>query len=82
MMRQTLSLRPKRIRPVIRDHAPSFFQMHVYDNELHRLEVERAEMAKRISVIDKRVQVVHRELQKLDRTLRKRVINLRTNIEL
>lgn len=81
MMRHAPSLRPKLIRPAIRDQAPSFFQMHVYDQELHRLEAERAEIAKRVSAIEKRVQVVHRELQKLDRKLKKRVIDLRTNIE-
>lgn len=79
MMRQSPSLRPKLIRPPIRDHAPSFFQMHVFDQELHRLEAERVEIAKRISVIENRVQVVHRELKKLDRTLKKRVNDLRTD---
>ena len=78
MMRHAPSLRPKLIRPPIRDHAPSFFQMHVYDQELHRLEAERAEIAKRVSVIENRVQVVHRELQKLDRILKKRLIDRRT----
>lgn len=81
MMRQAPSLRPKLIRPPIRDHAPSFFQMHVYDQELHRLEAERAEIAKRLSVIEKRVEVVHKELHKLNRTLKKRVLDLWTNIE-
>ena len=80
MMRPTPSLRPKLIRPAIRDHAPSFFQMHVYDQELHRLEAERAEIAKRVRVIEKRVQVVHKELQKLDRTLKNRVLGLRTTL--
>lgn len=79
MMRHAPSLRPKLTRPPIRDHAPSFFQMHVYDQELHRLEAEQAEIAKRVSVIEERVQVVQRELQKLDRTLKKRVSDLRTN---
>jgi len=78
MMRHAPSLRPKLIRPPIRDHAPSFFQMHVYDQELHRLEAERVEIAKRINVIESRVKVVHKELQKLDRTLKKRLIDLRT----
>ncbi len=78
-MRHAPALRPKLIRPAIRDHAPSFFQMHVYDQELHRLEAERVEISKRLSVIETRVQVVHRELQKLDRTLKKRLIDLRTN---
>jgi uncharacterized Rmd1/YagE family protein len=54
--------------------------MHVYDQELHRLEAERAEIAKRVRVIEKRVQVVHKELQKLDRTLKNRVLGLRTNL--
>ena len=78
MMRHAPSLRPKLIRPPIRDHTPSFFQMHVYDQELHRLEAERVEIAKRINVIESRVKVVHKELQKLDRTLKKRLIDLRT----
>ncbi|KUO76811.1 MAG: hypothetical protein APF81_24770 [Desulfosporosinus sp. BRH_c37] len=79
MMRQAPALRPKLIRPAIRDHTPSFFQMHVYDQELHRLEAERAEIAKRVRAIEERVKVVQYELQKLDRTLKKRVNNLRTD---
>lgn len=78
-MRPAPSLRPKLIRPPIRDHAPSFFQMHVFDQELHRLEAERVEIGKRINVIESRVKVVHRELRKLDRTLKKRLIDLRPN---
>ena len=78
-MRHAPSLRPKLIRPPIRDHAPSFFQMHIYDQELHRLEAEQTEIAKRIAVIEERVQVVQMELKKLDRSLRTRVHGLRTN---
>jgi len=78
-MRHAPSLRPKLIRPPIRDHAPSFFQMHIYDQELHRLEAEQTEIAKRIAVIEERVQVVQMELKKLDRTLKTRVHGLRTN---
>jgi predicted transcriptional regulator len=77
MMRQVPVLRPKRIRPPMRDHTPSFFQMHVYDQELHRLEGERAEIAKRVRLIEERVTVVQRELQKLERKLKKSVNNLR-----
>ncbi|WP_157998520.1 hypothetical protein [Desulfosporosinus sp. OT] len=76
-MRHAPPLRPKLVRPPIRDHAPSFFQMHVYDQELHRLEVEQTEIAKRISVIEERVLVVKKELRKLDRTLKMRVHDLR-----
>ncbi|ODA39729.1 hypothetical protein DSBG_3512 [Desulfosporosinus sp. BG] len=79
MMRHAPSLRPKLVRPPIRDHAPSFFQMHVYDQELHRLEVEQTEIAKRIRVIEERVLVVKKELQKLNRTLKMRVHGLRTD---
>jgi len=79
MMRQAPPLRPKLIRPAIRDHKPSFFQMHVYDQELHRLEAEQTEIAKRVSVIEERVKVVQGELQKLERTLKKRVTNLRND---
>jgi len=78
-MRHAPSLRPKLIRPPVRDHAPSFFQMHIYDQELHRLEAEQTEIAKRIAVIEERVQVVQMELKKLDRTLKTRVHGLRTN---
>lgn len=79
MMRHAPSLRPRTIRPAIRDQAPSFFQMHVYDQELHRLEAEQAEIIKRISAIEERVQVVQKELQKLDRTLKMRVHGQRAN---
>lgn len=78
-MRRTPPLRPRLIRPPIREHAPSFFQMHVYDQELHRLEAEQAEINKRISVIEERVQIIQKELLKLDRTLRGRVYNARNN---
>jgi len=78
-MRQSPVIRPKIVRPPMRDHTPSFFQMHVYDQELHRLEAERAEIAKRARLIDERVTVVQRELQKLERTLKKRVNNLRSD---
>ena len=78
-MRHAPSLRPKLIRPPVRDHAPSFFQMHIYDQELHRLEAEQTEIAKRIAVIEERVQVVQMELKKLDRTLKTRVHGLRAN---
>ena len=79
MMRQAPPLSSKLIRPPIRDHKPSFFQMHVYDQELHRLEAEQAEIAKRVRVIEERVKVVQKELQKLEWTLKKRVTNLRTD---
>lgn len=79
MMRQPPPLRPKLIRPAIRDHKPSFFQMHVYDQELHRLEAEKGEIAKRVKLIEERVKVIQRELHKLERTLKTRVKNPRTD---
>lgn len=74
MMRQPLPLRPKLIRPAIRDHKPSYFQMHVYDQELNRLAAERAEIAKRINQIEERVQVVQGELHKLERLIKRSAI--------
>lgn len=70
MMRQPLPLRPKLIRPAIRDHKPSYFQMHVYDQELQRLVAERAAIAKRVNIIEDRVQVVQKELTKIERMLK------------
>jgi len=77
MMRQPLPLRPKLIRPAIRDHKPSYFQMHVYDQELQRLAAERAEIAKRVNVIEDRVQVVQEELLKIERMLKKSASHVR-----
>ncbi|MCB8818439.1 hypothetical protein [Desulfosporosinus shakirovi] len=71
MMRQPLPLRPKLIRPAIRDHKPNYFQMHVYDQELQRLVAERAEIAKRVNVIEERVKVVQKELLKIERMLKR-----------
>lgn len=71
MMRQPLPLRPKLIRPPIRDHKPSYFQMHVYDQELQRLVAERAEIAKRVNVIEERVKIVQKELLKIERMLKR-----------
>lgn len=70
-MRQSPPLRPKVIRPALRDHKPSYFQMHVYDQELQRLTAERAEIAKRVNIIEERVDVVRGELQKLDQILKR-----------
>ncbi len=75
MMRQHPPLRPKLIRPTMRDHKPSYFQMHVYDQELQRLTAERAEIAKRVSIIEERVQVVQGELHKLEQMLKRSVIS-------
>lgn len=72
-MRRVPYIRPKLIRAAIRQQTPSFFQMHVYDQELRRLEAEQAEIAKRVYLIEERVQVVQSELKKLDRALKKRV---------
>jgi len=74
-MRQPLPLRPKLIRPVLRDHKPSYFQMHVYDQELQRLAAERVEIAKRVNLIEERVKVVQGELHKLERMLKRSVIS-------
>jgi hypothetical protein len=70
-MRKAPPIRPKLIRPATRDHRPSYFQMHVYDQELQRLTAERAEIAKRVTIIADRVKVVQGELQKLERMLHK-----------
>jgi len=75
MMHQHLPLRPKLIRPAMRDHKPSYFQMHVYDQELQRLAAERNEIAKRVNVIEQRVQIVQGELHKLERMLKRSVIS-------
>jgi uncharacterized Rmd1/YagE family protein len=75
MMRKPIPLRPKLIRPTLRDHKPSYFQMHVYDQELHRLAAERAEIAKRVNLIEERVQVVQGELHKLEQMLKRSVVS-------
>lgn len=80
MMRQPLPLRPKLIRPAIRDYKPSYFQMHVFDQELQRLTAERAEISKRVNQIEERVQVVQGELHKLERLI-KRSASSRKRIE-
>ncbi|HEY8911181.1 MAG TPA: hypothetical protein VIM51_13030 [Desulfosporosinus sp.] len=72
-MRQPLPLRPKLIRSVTRDHKPSYFQMHVYDQELQRLTAEKNEIAKRVNMIEQRVKIVQGELLKLERMLKKSV---------
>lgn len=77
MVRQPLPLRPKTIRSTIRDHRPSYFQMHVYDQELKRLVAERTEIAKRVNVIEDRVQVVQEELVKIDRMLKRSASHVR-----
>lgn len=75
MMRQPVPLRPKLIRPAMRDHKPSYFQMHVYDQELQRLAAERNEICKRIHLIEERVKIVQGELHKLERMLKRSVIS-------
>lgn len=75
MMRQPLPLRPKLIRPAIRDYKPSYFQMHVYDQELQRLVAERAEIAKRVNQIEERVQIVQGELRKLERLIKRNSVS-------
>ena len=79
IMREAPALRPKLIRPALRAHTPSFFQMHVYDQELHRLEAERAEITKRVRLIEERVKFLQNEMQKLERTLKKSLNNLRND---
>lgn len=70
-MRRSTPIRPKLTRPPLRDHKPSYFQMHVYDQELQRLAAERGEIAKRVNIIEERVQVVQKELQKLEQILKR-----------
>lgn len=70
-MRHSPPIRPKVIRPALREHKPSYFQMHVYDQELERLAAERAEITKRVKIIEERVQVVQGEVQKLERVLKR-----------
>lgn len=77
MMRQPLPLRPKLIRPVIHDHKPSYFQMHVYDKELQRLAAERAEIAKRVNQIEERVKFIQEELLKIERMLKRSASHVR-----
>lgn len=72
-MRKSPPLRPRAIQPVTRDHTPSYFQMHVYDQELQRLAAERVELSKRVNLIEERVQVVVGELRSLERILKNRV---------
>lgn len=79
MMRQPLPLRPKLIRPAIRDHKPSYFQMHVFDQELKRLTSERAEIAKRVNLIEERVKVVQEELNKLERLIKRSASSPKSN---
>jgi hypothetical protein len=74
-MRQSPPLRPKITRPPIRDHKPSYFQMHVYDQELQRLAAEREQIAKRVNLIEERVKLVQKELQKLEQILKRNRIS-------
>ena len=69
-MQKGLKLRPRTIRPVIRDFQPSYFQMHVYDQELKRLEAERLEISKRVHTIEERVSTLQAELDKLEQVLK------------
>lgn len=69
-MRKAPPLRPKLVRPALRDHTPSYFQMHVYDQELQRLIAERSEITKRVNIIAERVKAVQGELQKLEQALK------------
>lgn len=69
-MRKPLPIRPKQIRPMTRDHKPSYFQMHIYNQELTRLEAEHTELSKRINLIVERVQIIKDELMKIERALK------------
>lgn len=71
-MRKLPPLRPRVIKPVTRDTKASYFQMHVYDQERVRLEAERAEMLKRLSLIEERVGFIGSELQKLGHILQEK----------
>jgi len=63
-------LRPRMIRPMTRDYKPSYFQMHVYDQELQRLDAERSEISKRVNAIEGRVSTLKQELEKLENVLK------------
>lgn len=71
-MHKGLKLRPRMIRPRIRDYEPSYFQMHVYDQEIHRLEGERSEISKRVKSIEERVITLKQELRKLENVLKEK----------
>ncbi|MHB8124454.1 MAG: hypothetical protein ACYDEJ_02215 [Desulfitobacteriaceae bacterium] len=59
-------LRPKVIRPPTRGNKATYFQMHIYDQESKRLESERSEILKRLSLIEERLKVIKGELHILE----------------
>lgn len=71
-MRKHPPLRPRAIKPVTRDSKATYFQMHVYDQERVRLEAERAEMLKRLNIIEERVKFIGSELVKLGKILQEK----------
>lgn len=69
-MEKIPKLRPKVIRPPTRGSKATYFQMHIFDQECKRLEGERLEILKRLSLIDERVKFIKGELHRLDKTIR------------
>lgn len=71
-MYKSPKIRPKIVRPITRNYKPSYFQMHVYDQELQRLDAERKELSKKVNLIEERVEVILEEISKLERALKTR----------
>lgn len=71
-MRKIPHLRPRVIRAVTRSSQPNYFQMHVFDQERIRLEAEKGEILKRLTLIEERVQMIGKELVKLEDVLKQR----------
>lgn len=69
-MRKIPQLRPKNHRPPTRGSKATYFQMHIFDQESKRLESEKSEILKRISLIEERLKVIKGELHKLELCLK------------
>jgi hypothetical protein len=65
-MRKIPQFRPINIRPPTRGCKATYFQMHIYDQESKRLDSERSEILKRLSLIEERLKVIKGELHKLE----------------
>ncbi len=63
-------LRPKVIRPPTRGSKATYFQMHIFDQECKRLESEKSEILKRLSLIEERVKFIKGELHRLEQTIK------------
>ncbi len=63
-------LRPNVIRPLTRGSKSRFFQMHIYDVECKRLDSERSEILKRLSLVEERVKFVKGELHWLKKNMK------------